>query len=145
MMNFDINDLDTEALEARAYAEARLIYNKDSTRRGRELSEIMSTCKYGQAAEQFLIEKMGFDDDTRPYKDVIDPSGEPVEVKVTDGPYYIKYVLERANEAASQTWRKYPNLLYIFTCQKHTSLYKLHGIYKWDGTSFCLQSDKNDV
>ena len=140
-----INDLDSKELYARAKAEAELIYNKPSTANGRSLKQIIETVLYGQAAELYLIKQHGFKDDPREYKDVIDLNDNPVEVKVTEGEYYVKYVLSRCNDAAKDSWRKYPKILYIFIGDKKTYDYHLHGVYHWNGESFCLQVQENSV
>ena len=138
-MIFNARDLDQHALKERAETEAKLIYNKPSTRRNRSLQEITETVLYGHVAEQYLIEN-GYTDDLRPYKDVIGLDGEPVEVKVTEGDYYVEYVLDRANKAASESWRQYPKWLYIFIGNRDTLDYHLEGIYLWNGSHFCLHS-----
>ena len=137
---FNVVELNKCDLYNRAKNEATLIYNKPSTRAGRTLQDITATVMYGQAAEQYLIEERGFSDDPRAYKDVIDPNNQPVEVKVTEGDYYVPYVLKRANEAAHQKWREYPEWLYIFIGDKQTLDYSLYGIYQWNGTNFSLHS-----
>lgn len=134
-MQFNVTELDSGLLKERSFEEASIIHSKASTARGRSLEEIAATTMYGHAAECYLLE-LGFDDDPRPYKDVIDPAGNPVEVKVTEGDYYVPYVLKRCNEAASQKWREYPEILYIFIGDKKTGDYHLEGIYNWNGTQF---------
>lgn len=142
-MIFNAKDLDQSALRARAEVEAQLIYDKPSTRRNRSLQEVIETVLYGHVAEQYLIEQ-GWEDDLRPYKDVIHPDGTPVEIKVTEGEYYVQYVLQRANEAARQSWRKYPEQLYIFIGDRSTLDYKLYETYSWNGTQFCVHN-RSDV
>ena len=139
------NDLDPVKLYNRAEAEAKLIYSKPSTRRGRSLENIIETVMYGHAAELYLIDHEGFKDDTREYKDVVDPGGNDVEVKVTEGKYYVSHVLDRCNAAAMETWRKYPEKLYIFIGNKESCDYYLHGIYEWNGEKFCLQQEESIV
>ena len=139
------NDLDSVRLYNRAEAEAKLIHKKPSTARGRSLKEIIETVMYGHAAELYLLDHKGFRDDTREYKDVIDPEGNDVEVKVTEGKHYVPYVLDRCNAAAMETWRKYPEKLYIFIGNKESCDYHLHGIYEWNGEQFCLQKEENIV
>lgn len=129
-------DISAEALKDRAQAEAMEIYSKGSTRRGRSFNEIVEVCMYGHAAEVYLIEKEGYRDDPRPYKDVIDPNGEPVEVKVTEGDYYVPYVLDRCNKAAKDSWRKYPKKLIIFVNNKRDLWYNKHAEYVWNGKEF---------
>lgn len=138
-------DLNAEELYTRAETEAKLIHRKQSTARGRSLEEIIETVLFGHAAELYLIKHHKFKDDTREYKDVIDPNGNLVEVKVTEGEYYVSYVLARCNDAARETWRKYPEILYIFIGNKETCDYHLHGIYHWNGKEFCLQTQEDDV
>lgn len=139
-MKFSIRDIDHSALARRAKEEATQIFNKPSTRRNRSFNEIFSTSLYGHVAEQYLIEKENFTDDPRPYKDVINKNGEHVEVKVTEGDYYVPYVLKRANNAHAETFRNYPDILYIFIAKTFSDEYHLHGIYQWDDKKFVLQS-----
>lgn len=138
-------DLDPVRLYNRAETEAKLIHSKPSTARGRTLKQIIEMVLYGHAAELYLIKHQGFTDDSREYKDVIDLDNNPVEVKVTEGTYYVPYVLQRCNDAAMETWRKYPEILYIFIGNKETYDYELHGIYLWNGKEFCLQIEEDDV
>lgn len=135
-MKFNINtDVNISALEMRVEREALEIYSKESTRRGRPLEEIKITSMYGLAAEVFLLQQ-GYVDDTRPYKDLFEPSGDSIEVKVTEGEYFVPYVLKRANAAAAEKWRDYPNRLYIFVGDRKTGDYSLEGIYNFDGVQF---------
>lgn len=139
-----IIDVDRVKLRERSVEEAKLIYAKDSTRKNRQLEEIIETCMYGHAAEIYLMD-LGFTDDTRPYKDLFDLDGTPIEVKVTEGDYYVPYVISRAEQAAREAWRDYPNTLYVFTANRQSLDYELYGIYIWNGANFCLQSKNYSV
>ena len=139
-MKFSIKDIDHKLLAKRAKVEAEQIFSKISTRKLRSFDEVFSTVLYGHVAEQYLIEKELFKDDTRPYKDVINKNGVCVEVKVTKGDYYVPYVLERANKAHKETFRDYPDLLYVFTAKSFKDEYSLCGIYEWDDRQFVLQT-----
>ena len=145
-MEFNLKDLDQDFLKSRALKEAKRIFQKKSTRKNRTLAQIHATTMYGHAAEIYLLNN-GFIDDDREFKDVISPEGEPVEVKVTKGEYYIPYVLRRCNEAASDVRRNYAKILYVFIGNKKTLDYKLSKIYKWNNNSkqFYLHSDENVV
>lgn len=136
MITFDSKNLNQELWDQRAFDEAKLIYGKVSTRRNRSLKEIHETTKYGHAAEVFLIEEFGFIDDTRPYKDVISPNGDPVEVKVTEKENNVRFVLERCNAAAKESFRKYPKKLVIFISPRNDTKYTLYGYYEYDGKQF---------
>ena len=140
-----IKDLNKDELYERALAEATLIHSKSSTAQGRSLEQIIETVLYGHAAELYLIKHHNFRDDIHAYRDVIDLDNNPVEVKVTEGEHYVSYVLERCNAAAKETWRKYPEILYVFIGDKETYDYHLHGIYHWDGEKFCLQTEEDVV
>ena len=135
-MKFNIADIDHDLLKARAQAEARQIFLKESTRRNRSLEEIVATVMYGHAAEVYLIQYEGFTDDERPYKDVFDRNGKDVEVKVTECEEYVPFVLARCEEAAKDKWRKYPKKLYIFIGDRNTLDYHLYGTYSYNGTKF---------
>lgn len=138
-MNFNATtDVDPELLRDRALAEAKLIFANESTRRKRSLEEILATSMYGLAAEVYLLQQ-GYIDDDRQYKDLYEPvalGGKSIEVKVTEGSYYVPYVIKRCEAAAKEKWREYPNRLYIFIGDKKTYDYSLYGIYDFDGVHF---------
>ena len=134
-MQFNINVLDSNRLELRAFAEAQLIFDKPSTGRGRTLQEVREACLTGHAAELYLIDHCGFIDDPRPYKDVFDTLNNPVEVKVTKDVNNVYHVLRRANQTACELYKQHPNILYIFVVNEYND-YKLHGIYNWNGKEF---------
>ena len=136
-----MRDLDVDLLKQRAYAEAAEIFSKPSTRDGRTIDKIREAVMYGQAAEVYLVQHHNFTDDARPFKDVFNPVGEAVEVKVTEGDYYVPFVLKRCNEAASQAWRKYASILYIFIGDKSSLDYNLYGIYHWNGNNFIKENE----
>ena len=136
MKEFNRKDLNTEALVTKALEEARQIHSKPSTARDRSLEEIFKSSVYGLAAEQYLIEKCGFTDDDRKYKDVISPEGIPVEIKVTEGSYYIYDVLKRCKEAKKEEWRDYPDWVFIYTNNRKSDCYVLDNSYKWNGKRF---------
>ena len=142
-VKFNARELNQDHYVRRAKEEASQIYAKPDTRRGRSFVNILQTTLYGHAPEVYLIDRCGFTDDERPYKDVIDTDGNYVEVKATKGDYYVPYVLKRANEAKQITWKKYPDILYIFIGDKKTADYELEGVYKWNGTQFVLQPTTN--
>lgn len=138
-MHFTMSMIDHDILHNRAMLEAEQIFDKDSTRRGRSLQEIYEITKYGQAAEVYLMQYHNFVNDTRKYKDVIDPNNNSVEVKVTEGTYYVNYVLARCVKAKLEPFRNYPSIVYIFIGNKVSQEYYLHGIYVWNGKSFVLK------
>ena len=120
---FNVKDLDQDAFVARAKAEAQLIYNKPSTRKGRTLEKIIQTVLIGHAPEYYLIQFKHFKDDPRDYKDVIEPEGDPAEQKATSQSHYVPFVLERANVQYDIEKK-----LYIWVHNK-TLDYYLAGIY----------------
>ena len=83
--NFNISELDQDALNKKAKEEADGVWmdGKGPQVHGRTYEKLLEDCKRGDAAEHYLIEKQGFTNDDRPFKDVFDPSGASVEVKVT--------------------------------------------------------------
>ena len=139
-MKFNAADLDPELFLLRASAEAEEIYSKPSSAHGRSKQKILELVLYGHAAEVYLIQHKNFKDDLRPYKDVIDPEGNCVEVKVTEGEHYVQFVLDRANKAKGEEWRKFPEILYIFIGDKNTADYELYNIYFWNGKKFSVQT-----
>ena len=135
-MSFSIDDIeDKHEWGERAMNEAKQIHRKPSTARGRTLNEIYEVCLYGHAAEQYLLET-GWDDDERKYKDIIDPMGDPNEIKVTEHVGNVPYVLARCQSAKLETWRDYPNIVYIFINNKKSKEYIHEGTYQWNGKKF---------
>ena len=135
-MSFSIDDIeDKHEWGERAMNEAKQIHRKPSTARGRTLNEIYEVCLYGHAAEQYLLE-MGYMDDIRDYKDIIDPQGDPIEIKCTEHSGNVPYVLARCQSAKLETWRKYPNIVYVFINNKKSKEYIHEGIYVWNGNKF---------
>ena len=131
-MTFDVADIqDKSEWKERAMTEAKAIHSKPSTARDRTLNEIYETCLYGHAPEQYLIET-GWMDDERPYKDLIDPQGDSVEIKVTQKEEFVPYVLARCQTAKLETWRNYPDIVYIFINNKQETEYVHEGTYLWD-------------
>jgi hypothetical protein len=142
-MIFKASDLNLKFLKARAKAEAEEIYKgSEASRKGRSLMQIFESCLYGQAAEVYLIEKEGFTDNPEQYKDVFNPEGKEVEVKVTSLPK----VKAKLIECKNNKWR-ISDILYIFIGDFRTGEYSLHGIYHWDTTTkqFILQNAENVV
>ena len=132
---FNTNDLNENAWHDRAMEEAILIHSKPSTRRNRDLLEIFETTKYGHAAEQFLIEQ-GYKDNTKMYKDLFEPDGNEIEIKVTKHLGNVPYIIERCAKAKRETWGNYPDRVYIDINDKTSSVYNLEGIYDWNGFTF---------
>ena len=130
-MSFSIDEIQSKKeWSERAMNEAKQIHSKKSTARGRSLNEIYEVCLYGHAAEQYIIET-GWEDDTRKYKDVIDPQGDSVEIKVTEHRGNIPYVLARCQTAKLETWRNYPDIVYIFINDRKSKEYFHEGTYVW--------------
>lgn len=144
-MKFNAADLNPELYLKRASKEAEEIFSKESTRRNRTKAQILETVLYGHAAEVYLMQYHNFKDDERRYKDVFDTEGNSIEVKVTEGEYYVEYVLDRAVDAKKKPWMKFSDILYIFIGNKVTADYSLHGIYKWNGEKFSLQKTETMV
>ena len=136
---FNINDLDQEALEAKAIEEADGVWwdGKGSQVKGRSYEQLLADCKRGNAAERYLIEKQGFTNDPRPFKDVFDPSNVSVEVKVTTSDWVAeKYTIPKCNADRRMAWRKFSDIVYLFINPKDTEEYYLHKILTWDGYKF---------
>jgi len=131
-MSFSIDDIQSKKeWRERAYAEAKLIYSKPNTRRGRSLTRINEDCLYGHAAEQYLIET-GWDDDERPYKDLFDPELDPIDVKCTEHKGNIPYVLDRCKKKKLKTWIGFPDIVYLFINNRKSKEYLHEGIYYWN-------------
>jgi hypothetical protein len=135
-MSFSIDDIQfKDEWRERAMNEAKQIHSKESTARNRSLNEIYEACLYGHAPEQYLIES-GWEDDTRKYKDVIDPIGDLNEIKVTEHIGNVPYVLARCQAAKLETWREYPDIVYIFINDRKSKEYTHEGIYLWNGKKY---------
>ena len=108
MMRFNIKDLNQKQLVEKSNKESDAIYSKESTRKGRTIEAIRMSNLYGLASEQFLIEKCGFNDDPRAYKDVISPQGHSVEIKTTSAKGVAKMLNTCDYWKVSEPWRQLP-------------------------------------
>jgi hypothetical protein len=134
-MKFNIRDLNEKKLIAKSNTESDAIYAKPSTRNGRTLAEVRQSSLYGLAAEQFLIEKCGFNDDPREFKDVFSPSGVSIEVKVTSAKN-VGRKLSECDIEHQKPWRNFSDWLFIFESVWASGIYNLRGTYHWDGSGF---------
>lgn len=69
--NFSAKDVDMVPVVEAAKLESQAIFDNESTRKGRTLEEIYDVNLASQIAEKFMIQKMGFEDDDRPFMDII--------------------------------------------------------------------------
>ena len=143
-MHFNISELDSDFLYKRAKKEATLIFKKESNRvskvgKVRTFDDVLKDTCYGHAAEVYLIEKCGFKDDPRPYHDVIDPDGNPVEVKVVVRDDLVDLVRQNCNKAAAEKWRDYARKLMIFVGSRKTGGYCLYNTFIWDKNRFVIE------
>ena len=137
--NFNISELDQDALNKKAKEEADGVWmdGKGPQVHGRTYEKLLEDCKRGDAAEHYLIEKQGFTNDDRPFKDVFDPSGASVEVKVTTSTWTAdKYTIPACNEARKLAYRNFSDIVYLFINPKGTEDYSLYKILTWDGHKF---------
>ena len=143
-MIFEANDLDLKFLKNRAKAEAEEIYHTGSAAsiKGRTLMQIFQSSLYGQAAEVYLMEKHGFTDNPKKYKDLFNPEGQEVEVKVTSR----SKIKAKLIECTENKWR-IADILYIFIGDFQTAKYSLYGIYEWNKQTkqFILQNRESVV
>ena len=85
------------------------------------------------------LKKQGFTNDERKFKDVFDPSGASVEVKVTTSTWTAdKFTIPACNEARGQknNWRNFSDIVYLFINPKESDDYSLYKILTWDGHKF---------
>jgi hypothetical protein len=141
-------EVDPVLLKSRAKKEAEFIGLKDTTRNGRSDDDILETCLWGQAPEVWLMSQ-GYLDDPRPYRDVREPQGVPVEVKVTENKPYgretgVDFVLKRCKAKRLQTWGKspHPDRVIIFINDRHSPWYELHGVYDWNGEDWIYSGNE---
>lgn len=137
--NFNISELDQEALDKKAKEEADGVWMDGNGPQvhGRTYKKLLEDCKRGDAAEHYLIEKQGFTNDDRPFKDVFDPSGASVEVKVTTSTWTAdKFTIPACNKARKLTYRNFSDIVYLFINPKESDDYSLYKILTWDGHKF---------
>jgi hypothetical protein len=79
----DIKDKDR--LERIVESEAIRIHQSDEARKGRSLETIRSRVRQGKIAELYLVENFGYSESDIMWHDVIDPTGDYVEVKAYSG------------------------------------------------------------
>ena len=138
---FNINEINPIQLHDRATEEAKKIATNTSFKMsGRTYEDLIRQCRRGHAAEIYLIDVLGWDDDEREYKDVIDPDGLPVEIKVTGHKGNIPSMLERFTDIKeNQQWMDWPDHLIIFINPEDSNEYSYYGRYEWKNNQWRLQ------
>jgi len=131
MYDFHMKDLDIARVHARALEEAKKIYAKETTRRNRSMDEVLRTTMLGHFAECHLIDNCGWHDDSRPFRDVISPRGEPVDCKVATKESNVWHLLNRL--AMENGWKK---VQYVAMWVNDGPKYKFYGFYSWNGMEF---------
>ena len=132
-MDFTLDEINPIRLHDRALEEAKKIRTnisfKDS---GRSWEDLLRQTRRGHAAELYLIDILGYDDDEREYKDVIDPDGNYVEVKVTNSIDNIPFMIEKFTDIKlNQTWMDCPDHLIIFINPIDSSEYTYNSRWQW--------------
>lgn len=140
-MKFNRMDLDVELIYTRAFEEAKGIYSYESRRRGRTFDVIFDNCVQGQTAEVFLLTQ-GYTSNPDKYGDVINPAGEPVEVKTVKSTSAVSNVITKCNENKLTPYRNYPKHIYVFHADINND-YRLYGKYMWNGCQYELNSSDN--
>ena len=133
MIDFTLEDIDPIKLHVRAISEAKKISNNISFKSDmRSFKELLRDTRRGHAAELYLIDVLGYKDDEREYKDVIDPEGNPVEVKVTNSIANIPKMIERFTQIKLfEAWKDWPNHLIIFINEHNSSEYTYNSRWEW--------------
>lgn len=145
-MQFNRHDLDQVLICDRALEEAKGIFEHPSRARGRSLDQIFNYCVQGQSAEVYLMQCHGYTSDPHKYGDVINPVDERVEVKTTDDESGVEYVVDKCNQIKlKESWRNYPEHLYVFIYNRETLDYYLYDKYKWNGHEYAPLNPHNAV
>lgn len=141
MIDFTLDDINPIQLHDRATNEAKKIATNTSFKMsGRTYEDLIRQTRRGHAAEIYLIDILGWDDDEREYKDVIDPDGYPVEVKVTGTEDNISIMLQRFTDIKiHEAWKEWPDSLIIFINPPDSNDYTYHGRYEWYKNQWKLQ------
>jgi len=125
-----LSDVSRVAWLERSADEAKAIKSKSWER---DMGEILDKCLFGQAPEQWLIEKHSFTNNPEPYQDLIAPNGEAVEIKTTSSLAWVDYVIGRLEEQVNDSWRTRAPYVIIFIGHRDLLDYFPEGIYKWNG------------
>jgi hypothetical protein len=142
-MDFHINDIDQQTWDKRSREECdKIKTNKSFILSGRSEEDLLFRSRQGQAAEVFLMEHCGYDDDIRDYHDVRDPEGNYVEVKVVGSEKYLVDNLEKwAYDKSSNWWKNWPNILMVWENNGYDPDYKYLGKYYWNDNNKSWRKD----
>ena len=130
---FNLDDINPIRLHERAINEAKKIASNVSFKQsGRSWEDLLRQTRRGHAAEVYLIDILGWDDDEREYKDVIDPDGYPVEIKVTGDKANVPIMLENFTRFKThEDWKNWPDHLIIFINPEDSTEYEYYARYQW--------------
>ena len=155
MRDFTLTEIDYDDWHNRSIEEANLTRTNKSFRESKEYiagkwvkrtyDHLVWQTKRGQAAEQFLMTHCGYSDDDRKYRDVCNPLGEPVEVKVIGDMNYLESSLIKWGELVKLAWTGWPTILEVWHSPSKTKGvynpdYKYIGRYHWNNTEWVKQN-----
>ena len=90
----------------------------------------------GHYAEMWLMNERGFTDCDDDYKDLYDLSRVLVEIKTVGNEDWIEGgkwpLMETCRKLKLETWRNYPDLIYVFVRNDWTGQYTFAGVWEWD-------------
>ena len=135
--SFNLNDLNQQQLLTSVNRETRHIYDGRWSRNNRSFEKIREDTIVGHAAEEFLIQKMGYKTNHADFNDVISPQGYNIEVKVINHKWCNQYRIETDPRGMNLTlWtQKYndrghgTNARYVLVYSVYGENYTLFGGY----------------
>jgi len=149
MRNFNLTEIDYDAWHSRSIEEANLTRTNKSFKESKQFTNgmwikrtydhLVWQTKRGQAAEQFLMTHCGYSDDDGKCRDVRNPLGESVEVKVIGDMNYLESNLIKWGELVKLAWTGWPTILEVWHSPSKTQgvynpEYKYVGRYHWNTT-----------
>jgi len=142
-MKFDVKtDIDTDTWVKESKHEAKEIFNGNGAH-GRSFKKVFTDTLRGKAAERFLIERCGYSNNPNRYQDLISPTGNTVEVKVTNIPGGVTKKIEKCMKAKLEGWLE-SDYLYVFLNYDKSTDYVLFDTYKWYPDDGMYMAEKID-
>ena len=142
---FELSDIDLDVLEKHVSEEyVKFLENPNDSRSEKQ---IYFDTYNGLAAEHYMIEKYGYKNDTRKYKDLFSPCDTETEIKTAASEETLQKQLESLKERKG--WG-YDVANYVICFLRDDKSYTCHSLWQWNGNDYIEvneepQEDRTEV
>lgn len=131
---FELADIDLDALEKHVSLEyVKFLEYENTKEKPRSEKQIYFDTYNGLAAEHYMIEKHGYSNDDRKFKDLFSPCNTEVEIKTAASEATLQKQLDSLKQRKG--WG-YDVANYVICFLRVNKTYTCHSLWKFDGNDY---------